>query len=349
MNICFVINEWKKINPEKDTTLRLIHECALRGHNIGIIYPRNLTIRDNITYGFVKLIKMVDKISKKATTFYKKVEFKEQLLPLTGFDAIFLRKNPPLNNVMLNFMDSIKDETFILNDVEGLRKANNKLYTASFHGPSSDYLPRTYVSKNIEYLKGVIDNNPEEKMILKPLDGYGGSGVIVIEKSAKNNLNSLLDFYINSKGGRHYIILQEYIEGAENGDIRVLMLNGQPIGAYRRVPASGELRANISVGGTAQKHVLTKEEIRICKQIGKHLIQDGIYFAGLDIINNKLIEVNVQSPGGIVNINKMNKVKLEKKVVDFIEEKVHEREEWNNRKEFRLKKKKTFKEEVTNA
>lgn len=349
MNILFVIDTWESLNPAKDSSLRMIHECCMRGHLVGIIYPHNLTIRDNVTYGFVKILKKESFALNNFAGFHKKMEFEEKMLPLNIFDAMFLRKDPPVDAIMLNFLDSIKDEVFIVNDIDGIRKANNKLYTSSFHDPNNEYIPRTFVSKSTSYLKGVIENFDADKMILKPLDGYGGSGVIVIEKSARKNLSSLLDFYINGKTGKHYVIVQEYIKEAENGDIRVLMLNGEPIGAYNRIPSAEDNRSNISAGGRAEKHVLTQDEIRICRKIGRKLVQDGIYFAGLDIIAGKLIEVNVQSPGGIVNINKLNKVKLQKEIIDFVEDKVNEITDFFNQKEFRLNRRRIFKKEVSNG
>jgi len=332
MNICFIINSWDTLSPEEDTTMRLIHESVIRGHNVGIIYPHNLTIRQSRTYGFVKKIKKKDKYSSNFTTFHRKTEFNEQLLPLSGFDAIFVRNNPPLDPVMLNFLDSVKDDTFIINDINGLRKANNKLYPASFDDPKNEIIPVTHVSKNKNFLKKVILESNKDKMILKPLEGYGGSGVIVLEKRARQNINSLLDFYISGKKESNYVIVQEYIDGVEHGDTRVLMLNGEPIGAYKRIPAEDEVRANIKVGGKPIKHNLTKQEKYICKKIGPKLVADGLYFVGLDIINGKLIEINVCSPGGITRINHFNRVKLQKKVIDFIEEVVTNKESAINRK-----------------
>lgn len=347
MNVAFIMDEWDSINPHKDSTLRMIHECCMRGHMVAILYPHNLTIRDNVTYGFVKVLKKESFFFANFSGFHKKMEFEEKMVPINVFDALFLRKDPPVDAVMLNFLDSVKDEVFIVNDIDGIRKANNKLYTSSFHDPHNEFIPRTWVSKNTDYLKSVIAASKAERMILKPLDGFGGSGVIVIEKSARKNLSSLLDFYINGKTGKHYVIVQEYIPEAENGDVRVLMLNGEPIGAYNRVPSAEDNRSNISAGGSAMKHKLTNDEIRICKKIGKKLVQDGIFFAGLDIIAGKLIEVNVQSPGGIVNINKLNKVKLQKNIIDFVEDKVQEISDFFNQKEFRLQRRKVFKQEVS--
>lgn len=248
------------------------------------------------------------------------------MLPLAGFDAIFFRANPPLDPIMLNFLDSVKDDVFIVNSLQGMREANNKLYTAAFSDAHSNIIPATHVSKNKEYLIQQIKESNSDKMIIKPLNGFGGSGVILIEKSAMGNINSLLDFYINTSGneGSNYVILQDYIEGAEQGDVRILILNGEPVGAMKRVPGSDDHRSNVSAGGTVQKHTLTKVEKALCKQIGPKLVNDGLYFVGIDVIGGKLVEVNVMSPGGITYINKVfkSKIKIEEKVIDFLESKV---------------------------
>ena len=330
MNICFIINPWESLDPEEDSTLRLIHESVIRGHNVGVLYAHNLTIRESQTLGFVRKIIKQDKYSSSFPVFHKKTEFKEQLLPLEGFDVIFARSNPPIDQVMLNFLDSVKDDTFIINDIDGLRVANNKLYPASFH--DNEIIPVTYVSKSKTVLKKAILESPKDKMILKPFGGYGGQGVIVLEKSALQNINSLLDFYISGTKEGNYVILQEFIEGAEEGDVRVLMLNGQPIGAYRRIPARDDIRSNIKAGGSARKHTLTKQEKIICSRIGPKLVADGLFFVGLDIINGKLIEINVCSPGGITRINKFNRTRLQKTVIDYIENVILKKESAIERK-----------------
>jgi len=186
-------------------------------------------------------------------------------------------------------------------------------------------IPRTHVTKNKQYLKNIIKEGPD-RMILKPLNGFGGSGVILIEKSAMKSINSLLDFYIDNKDGTtNYVILQDYIEGADQGDVRVLLLNGQPIGAMRRVPGDEDHRSNVSAGGSVQKHTLSKQEKELCRRIGPKLVKDGLYFVGIDVIGGKLVEVNVMSPGGITYINKVYKTKVQEKIIDFVEDKVLER------------------------
>lgn len=319
LNICFLIDDWDGIKPESNTTLRLVHEAVVRNHRVAILYPSHLTIRANVVNGFMNVIEPMEKVPESFPAFHKKVKFRKLMLPLNGFDCIFVRKDPPIDNIMLNFLDPVKDDTLIINDIDGMRRANNKTYTSAFVDTGNHILPDTHVSKNIDYLKRVIEESDKEKMILKPLNGFGGSGVIVLEKSAAKNIDSLLDFYIGAGQDKNYVIVQEYIENADAGDVRVLLLNGEVIGAYKRVPPEGDNRANMHAGGTAVKHNLTAKELEICEIIGPKLIADGLDFVGIDIINEKLIEVNVLSPGGIVNINKLNKVKLQRKVLDYVE------------------------------
>jgi glutathione synthase len=225
-----------------------------------------------------------------------------------------------------------------------VRKANNKLYTTTFNDPNNNFLPITYVSKNKEFIRHTIDEMPGDKVILKPLVGSGGHGVIVLEKNAQSNINSILDFYIHGQGDDNYIIIQEYIEGAEDGDVRVLMLNGKFLGAYNRKPPEGDVRANIQVGGTAHKYKMTDSQMAVCRKIGPRLAADGLYFVGVDMIGDKILEVNVLNPGGISNINRLDKKKLHVPVVDFIEEKVHEKEEKRADLEYLIKRLSDFRQ-----
>lgn len=333
MNICFLMYPWEQIDPENDTSLALIKECVKRGHGVALCAPANLTIRNSVTNAFCTVIGRMEKVPSGLKSFYKKAELREEMLPLAGFDVIFMRANPPLDPLMLNFLDSVKEDVFIMNSLRGMREANNKLYTAAFGDSHNNIIPSTHVSKNKEYLIKQIKESEADKMILKPLNGFGGSGVILIEKSAMTSINSLLDFYIfNSDGTSNYVILQDYIKGADQGDIRILLLNGEPIGAMKRVPGSDDHRSNVSAGGSVQKHTLTKEEKALCKQIGPKLVNDGLYFVGIDVIGGKLVEVNVMSPGGITYINRVYKTKLQVKVIDFVEAKVLDKLQAFNRR-----------------
>lgn len=320
---------WEAIEAENDSTLRLIHEAVSRGNMVAVTTPNNLTIRDSVAYAFCQVFKK-GKISTKIPSFYRNAVFNKAQLPLAGFDVIVMRANPPLDSIALNFLDSVRTNTLIINDIDGLRIANNKLYTASLHDPKNEFIPITHVSKSRDYLVRVLEETEKDKMIMKPLNSYGGRGVILVEKRAKSSFKSLLDFYIGDK--TNYVILQECVDGAEEGDVRILMLNGEPIGAMRRVPAEGDVRSNIHAGGKEVKHSLSKAEKRLCKYIGPKLVRDGLFFVGIDVINGKLIEVNVLSPGGITRINRLNRTKLQCKVIDFIENIVDTKEIVNTRK-----------------
>lgn len=316
---------WEEMDPENDSTLAMVQEFAKRGHGLAITTPANLTIRDSVAFAFSRCLKRMEKVPSKLSSFHKKAEFYDEMLPMAGFDVIILRSNPPLDMIMLNFLDSVKDDVFIMNDLDGIRRANNKLYTAVFEDDKNEFIPRTHVTKNKKYLKKTIKEGPD-RMILKPLNGFGGSGVILIEKSAMKSINSLLDFYIDNKDGTsNYVILQDYIEGADQGDVRILLLNGQPIGAMRRVPGEEDHRSNVSAGGSVQKHSLSKQEKELCRKIGPKLVKDGLFFCGIDVIGGMLVEVNVMSPGGITYINKVYKTRVQEKIIDFVEDKVEER------------------------
>ncbi len=338
MKICFIMYPWANVEPETDTTLRLIHESVSRGYTVAVATPNSLTVRNSVASAFCDVVVRKGKITDNIPSFYRKIEFRRSQLPLSGFDAVLMRSNPPLDTLALNFLDSVRADTFIMNDIDGLRVANNKLYTASLQDSGFDFVPATHVSKNRDYLERIFNESSSDKMILKPLNGYGGEGVIVLEKNAQHNFRSLLDFYIghNNSTDGNYVILQDYVHGAEEGDVRILMLNGEPIGAMRRVPAKGDVRSNVHAGGTVVKHVLTAQEKKLCRFIGPKLIRDGLYFTGIDVIGEKLIEVNVLSPGGLTRINKLNRVKLQRKVMDFVESVVNTRELTYRRKnEFR--------------
>ena len=328
MNIGFIMYEWEKVKPLFDTTLRMIHEAALRGHQVSIIYPNEMAIRRTIVWANCRTIDHQDTYSEDIVQFYDEANLSEELRPLKEQDVIFLRDNPPLDNHLLNFLDTLENEVFFINSISGLRRANNKIYPATLaalHDNDNEegrLIPLTTVSRNKKYLKQVIENYDKDKFILKPMNGYGGSGVILLDKSSttsKYNINSLIDFYIDSGTGNNFIILQEYVETKLKGDVRVIMLNGEQIGAMRRIPASDDHRSNVHAGGSCVTHDLDEQQMKLCKILGPKLVEDGLYLVGIDLMGGKLIEVNVCSPGGFAEINEGNNTNLEAKVIDFVE------------------------------
>ena len=334
MNIGFVMYEWESVKPKLDSTLRLIQESVSRGHKVSLIYPYEMAIRRTCVWANCRIIESSKPNAQDNYDFYKSCTLKEEFIPMNNHDVVFFRDNPPLDTHVLNFMDTLENDTFFINSISGLRKANNKIYPATLAAlhdnddPKKRLIPLTTVSRNKKYLKQVIEAYELDKFILKPMDGFGGSGVILLDKSSKTskyNVNSLLDFYINQGGKNNYIILQEYIETELKGDVRVIMLNGEPIGTMRRVPGDDDHRSNVHAGGHCVEHKLDETELKLCKIIGPKLVEDGLFLVGLDLMGGKLIEVNVCSPGGFVEINENREIKIQKRVLDFVEKTIEKK------------------------
>ncbi|MGB6009814.1 MAG: glutathione synthase, partial [Desulfobacterales bacterium] len=212
---------------------------------------------------------------------------------------------------------------FMINSTNGQILGNSKLYALNFPG----IIPMTHVSRDPKRLKKIIDDFGGA-MVIKPLQRYGGEGVIKVSIRDQENLNSLINYYV--KGYKDYparepIMVQEFLERVKkDGDIRILLLNGEVLGAMRRKPMKGDFRTNVHAGARVLKHTVTKREKEICRVIKDRLIKDGLYFVGIDVIGDKLVEINCVSPGGIPRINKLDRVKLEANVIDFVERKVKE-------------------------
>jgi glutathione synthase len=240
---------------------------------------------------------------------------------ITELDALFLRSNPPLNYQTMEFLQTVNNHVFILNSTTGQILGNSKLYILNF----PEIIPETHVSRDPSRLRKIIDDFGGA-MVVKPLQRFGGEGVIKVSTRDRMNLNSLIHYYVRayeSYARREPIMVQEYLKSVkQDGDIRILLLNGEIIGAMRRKPKKGDFRTNVHAGGEVFAHRVTAREKRICQVIKEKLIHDGLYFVGIDIIDGKLVEINCVSPGGIPRINRLNNDHLERKVIDFIERKL---------------------------
>jgi glutathione synthase len=211
----------------------------------------------------------------------------------------------------------------MINSASGQILANSKLYILNF----PDIIPETHVSRDPARLRKII-NDFGGAMVVKPLQRYGGEGVIKVSMKDQENLNSLINYYVRayrSYPEREPIMVQEYLDVVQReGDVRILLLNGEVLGAMRRKPLKGEFRTNIHAGAKAYKHDLTDKEREICHAIKDNLVNDGLFFVGVDVIGDKMVEINCVSPGGIPRINGLDQVRLEARVIDFIEQKVAE-------------------------
>jgi glutathione synthase len=326
MQIAFLMDRLDSINPLTETTSHLMYECNQRGHTVFFLEPHDVYIRKNEVVARMRNITVPPNLSmKKYWRSLLNCLKKDELIfeNITDLDALFLRKNPPLIYQTMEFLAPVNERVFMINSTSGQVLANSKLYTLNF----PEIIPETHISRDPTRLKKIIDDFGGS-MVVKPLQRYGGEGVIKVSVRDRENLNSLINYYVQAFRNypdREPIMVQEYLDGVqEAGDVRILLLNGEILGAMRRKPKDGDFRTNIHAGARAHKHVLTPTEKRICETIKDRLVEDGLYFVGIDIIADRLVEINCLSPGGIPRINRLQNARLEAKVIDFIEQKVAE-------------------------
>jgi glutathione synthase len=225
-----------------------------------------------------------------------------------------MRKDPPYDAVYhtaTQILEFARGTTFLLNDPRGLREANEKLY--AFHFP--DLLPPTVVTRRMDELRAFLAAQGGD-IVLKPLDGFGGAAVFRV-RSGDSNTNAI--FEVSTHNGQRAVMAQRYLPEGKQGDKRILLLGGEPIGCLLRVPQGDDIRSNLAVGGKGVAAELTDRDRQICARLAPRLQQDGLHLVGLDIIGSYLSEVNVTSPTGIQSIDRLHNVRLENKVVDYIE------------------------------
>lgn len=324
MEIAFLMDRLESIDPTNETTSILMYECNQRGHTVYFLEPHDVYIRgDRVVARMRNVTVERDLPMEEYWRAMIRCLRQDELIfeTVTDLDALFLRKDPPLNYQVMEFLGPISDQVFIINSAIGQILGNSKLYTLNFPG----IIPETHVSRDPKRLKKIIDDFGGD-MVVKPLQRFGGEGVIKVSNRDQENLASLIDYYVQANRpypDREPIMVQEYVNGVkQRGDVRILMLNGEILGAMRRKPVPGSFKTNIHCGGLACYHAVTPAEEKICMAIKDRLIEDGLFFVGIDLIGDKLVEVNYVSPGGIPRINRLNGVKLETQVIDFIEEKV---------------------------
>ena len=321
-----MMDRLESIEPTWETTSHLMYECNQRGHTVYFLEPHDIYIRNGEVVARMRNITVAPNLSMKkywrsAINCLKRDELIFETV--SELDVFFLRKNPPLNYQALEFLSPINNRVFMVNSTSGQILGNSKLYTLNF----PDIIPVTHVSRDPKRLKKIIDDFGGA-MVVKPLQRFGGEGVIKVSTQDQENLNSLIHYYV--RGYKNYparepIMVQEFMEIVKKeGDVRILLLNGEILGAMQRIPPKGDFRTNIHAGGHVLKHEVTERDKEICRIIKDRLIKDGLYFVGIDIIGDKLAEINCVSPGGIPRINRLNQVKLEVNVIDFVEEKIKE-------------------------
>ncbi|MDG2306408.1 MAG: glutathione synthase [Candidatus Binatia bacterium] len=309
LRIGFVMDPLDGIDTERDTTFVFLEEAGARNHECLYIRPESLSIRNGTPEAKVREVSVRRKVGDHFTLGEERPAALEEL------DVVLLRKDPPFD--MEFFFDthvaSMADsgKVLVLNDPRGLRDANEKLYALHF----PDVIPENLVSADMELLKEFLVDLGGE-MIVKPLDGCGGTGIFHV-KSGDRNVNAILE--ASTDTGRTRVMAQRYLPEVRQGDKRIILIDGEPLGGVLRVPGEAETRSNFHVGGSAAKSPLTERDREICAAVAPKLKEDGLVFVGLDVIGDYLTEVNVTSPTGVQEINALDGVKLEANMLDWIE------------------------------
>lgn len=287
----------EKINPLTDTTLLLAQEAQKRKYQIYWFEPKDLSLIGKKLLAKVKKIKFL-KDKKKFYTVEKQKRF-----DISKAKFILIRQNPPFGMNYFNstlLLDYIKNKTKIINDPESIRNTSEKLFSLNF----IDLMPPTIFTKSFDEIQKFFLKY--KNIVIKPVNGYGGKGILFIKKLNKKFIKNYL------KKSEH-IMVQKFLPSIKKGDKRVFIINGKVKGAIRRIPKKKSNLSNLGQGGKAYKTMLNKKEKQISILVAKKLKKANIYFAGIDLVSNRLIgDINITSPTGLKQYEILNKVNLAK-------------------------------------
>jgi glutathione synthase len=274
------------INIETDTTFFLMMEAQLRGHALWLYTPDRLAFEDGrlTARGRALNIKAVQGDHHKTG----EIEVRD----LSEMDVVLMRQDPPFDMAYItatHFLETIHPRTLVVNNPFEVRNAPEKLFVTGF----PNVQPPTLITSDPQAIYDFRARHGD--MVLKPLYGGGGSGVVRL-KADDPNLDALLE--LHAMIGREQVIAQKFIPAVSKGDKRILLVDGEPVGAVNRVPLAGQVRSNLHVGGTAQPTELTARDKELCAIIGPELKRRGLLFVGIDVIGDYLTEINVTSPTG---------------------------------------------------
>ena len=287
----------EKINPLTDTTLLLAQEAQKRKYQLYWFEPKDLSLIGKKLLAKVKKIKFL-KDKKKFYTVEKQKRF-----DISKAKFILIRQNPPFGMNYFNstlLLDYVKNKTKIINDPESIRNTSEKLFSLNF----IDLMPPTIFTKSFDEIQKFFLKY--KNIVIKPVNGYGGKGILFIKKLNKKFIKNYL------KKSEH-IMVQKFLPSIKKGDKRVFIINGKVKGAIRRIPKKKSNLSNLGQGGKAYKTMLNKKEKQISILVAKKLKKANIYFAGIDLVSNRLIgDINITSPTGLKQYEILNKVNLAK-------------------------------------
>jgi glutathione synthase len=297
------------IDIDGDSTFALALEAQARGHSLFYCLPKNLSLRDGVVVALGHDL-TVQRIYGDHATLGP-----ERQVELASMDVVLLRQDPPFDMGYItstHLLERVHPDTLVVNDPGHVRNAPEKILVTEF----PELMPETLITANKDEI--IAFREEYKDIILKPLYGNGGAGVFRL-REGDENLNSLFEMF--EEFYREPIIAQRYLPEVRQGYKRVILVDGKPAGVINRVPAEGETRSNMHVGGVAEKSVLNARDQEICDTIGPMLKERGLIFVGIDIIGDYLTEINVTSPTGIQEIDRYDGINLSALVWDAIEAK----------------------------
>ena len=310
MKIAFQMDPIEDVDINADSTFRLAEEAQNRGHDLYVYTPNDLTFNRGKVAAKVRSINL-------KRTIGDHVNFGAvELLELSEFGVIWLRQDPPFDMGYItntHLLDLVAKETLIVNNPFWVRNLPEKLLVLEF----PDLIPDTMISRDLEEIKEF--KREFKDIIVKPLYGNGGAGVFRLKEDDKN-LTSLHELFFNMSS--EPLIAQAFLPDVKNGDKRIILVDGSPVGAINRVPKAGEIRSNMHVGGKAEPAKLSQRDREICRAIGPTLKRKGQVFVGIDIIGDYLTEINVTSPTGIQELERFDNVNIAEMIWHAIEEKL---------------------------
>ncbi len=301
------------IDIDADSTFVLALEAQNRGHRLWHYLPRDLSFRRDpgSPAGLVQARARPLEVRREKGRHFSLGP--AELLDLARMDVVLLRQDPPFDMAYItttHVLEHIHPRTLVVNDPASVRNAPEKLFVTQFPG----LMPPTLISADPAAIR---DFRAEHRdIIVKPLYGNGGAGVFHL-RPEDENLGALLEMF--TERGREPVIVQRYLPEVRQGDKRIILVEGEPVGAINRVPAEGEARSNMHVGGRPLRAELTAREREICAAIGPTLREAGLTFVGIDVIGDWLTEINVTSPTGLQEVNRYDGVMLEARIWDAIE------------------------------
>ncbi|WP_420563237.1 glutathione synthase [Thalassobaculum sp.] len=310
LEVAIQMDPMEAVNIDGDSTFALALEAKKRGHKLYHYLPKHLSFRDR------KVTARAAELDVRRTRGDHFTLGERAVMNLADVDVVLMRQDPPFDMSYItatHVLEHIHPKTLVVNDPAHVRNAPEKLFVTHFE----DVMPPTLITHDPEEIKAFRKEHKD--IIVKPLFGNGGAGVFHI-KPDDENLNSLLEIF--TQMFREPIIVQTYLPEVRQGDKRVILVDGKGVGAINRIPADGEARSNMHVGGRAVKCEMTKRDHEICEIIGPELKRRGQIFVGIDVIGRYLTEINVTSPTGIQELSRFDDIDVPAMLWDAIEEKL---------------------------